>query len=274
VNQVKLSGVASTRVCDEYNQHLDKPKLEVCNLFKSYGTKNKQLTILQNINLQINKGEFVCIVGASGCGKSTLMNILAGLVAPTLGEIKVDDEVVLGPGSDRGMVFQSYTLYPWLTVANNISFGSKLRRLSSAQRQERVAYFLGVVGLTKFAKSYPNQLSGGMKQRCAIARALANEPEVLLMDEPFGALDCQTKEQMQQFLREMWQKTGTTICTITHDVEEAVFLSQRVYVMSAHPGEIKTEIAIALPADRDVDIKLTPKFTDIKRQIIYSLRDC
>lgn len=273
MSQVKLSRATHSQVSEEYNQHLDKPKLEVCNLSKSYGRKDKQLTILQNVSLQIHKGEFVCIVGASGCGKSTLMNIIAGLIAPTSGEIKVDDEIVLGPGSDRGMVFQSYTLYPWLTVANNISFGSKLRRLSSAQRQERVAYFLGVVGLTKFAKSYPNQLSGGMKQRCAIARALANEPEVLLMDEPFGALDCQTKEQMQQFLREMWQKTGTTICTITHDVEEAVFLSQRVYVMSAHPGKVKTEIEINLPADRDVDIKLTPKFTDIKREIIYSLRE-
>jgi ABC-type nitrate/sulfonate/bicarbonate transport system ATPase subunit len=273
VNQVRLSDATNERVAEKYKQDF-KPKLEVCNLTKSYGTKNNQLTILKNINLQIRQGEFVCIVGASGCGKSTLMNTIAGLVAPTSGEIKVDDRVVLGPGSDRGMVFQSYTLYPWLTVAGNIGFGSKLRRLSSAQRQQKIAYFLEVVGLTKFSKSYPNQLSGGMKQRVAIARALANEPEVLLMDEPFGALDCQTKEQMQQFLRETWQQTGTTICTITHDVEEAVFLSQRIYVMSAHPGEIKTEIAIALPEDRDVDIKLTSKFTEIKRQIIYSLRDC
>ena len=276
MNQVKSSASTSNCGSGQYLQqnNLASPKLEVCNLSKTYGAKNKQLTILQNINLQIHKSEFVCIVGASGCGKSTLMNMIAGLVAPTSGEIKVDNEVVLGPGSDRGMVFQSYTLYPWLTVAGNISFGSKLRSLSSTQRKQKVDYFLGVVGLTAFAKSYPNQLSGGMKQRVAIARALANEPEVLLMDEPFGALDCQTKEQMQQFLREMWQQTNTTICTITHDVEEAVFLSQRVYVMSAHPGEIKTEIAIALPAERDVDIKLTPKFTDIKRQIIYSLRDC
>lgn len=276
MNPVSSSASTNVRVSGAYTQknNLEKPKLELCNLSKSYGTKKSQLTVLQNINLQIYKSEFVCIVGASGCGKSTLMNIIAGLVAPTSGEIKVDDEVVLGPGSDRGMVFQSYTLYPWLTVADNISFGSKLRSLPSAQRQQKVAYFLQVVGLTKFAKSYPNQLSGGMKQRCAIARALANEPEVLLMDEPFGALDCQTKEQMQQFLREMWQQTNTTICTITHDVEEAVFLSERVYVMSAHPGEINTEIAIALPADRDVDIKLTPEFTEIKRQVICSLRNC
>lgn len=181
MNQVSLSASTKTGVSDRYSQQnkLDKPKLEICNLSKSYG-KNNQVTVLQNINLQIHKSEFVCIVGASGCGKSTLMNIIAGLVAPTTGEIKVDDEVVLGPGSDRGMVFQSYTLYPWLTVAGNISFGSKLRHLSSAQRKQKVAYFLQVVGLSQYAKSYPNQLSGGMKQRVAIARALANEPEVLL----------------------------------------------------------------------------------------------
>ena len=144
MNQIKLSGAANTLVSDEYNQYLNKPKLEVCNLSKSYGTKNKQLTILQNINLQIYKGEFVCIVGASGCGKSTLLNMIAGLVAPTSGEIKVDNEVVFGPGSDRGMVFQSYTLYPWLTVANNISFGSKLRRLSSRSVKKELPIFWGL----------------------------------------------------------------------------------------------------------------------------------
>lgn len=252
---------------------LDKPKLEVCNLSKKFKSQGKQLTVLQDINLKVHKSDFVCVVGASGCGKSTLLNIIAGLMQPSSGEVRVDNEVVLGPGPDRGMVFQGYTLYPWLTVSENVGFGSKLRRLSSSERKQRIAYFLEIVGLTRFAKAYPNQLSGGMKQRVAIARALANEPEVLLMDEPFGALDAQTKEQMQQFLLDMWKQTNTTIYMITHDVEEAVFLSQRVYVMSAHPGLIKEEIAIALPEHRDVEIKLEREFMEMKRQVLRCLRD-
>jgi len=250
------------------------PKLEVSSLSKSFPSQGKSFAVLQNINFQLYESEFVCVVGASGCGKSTLINIIAGLMQPTSGEVKVDGEIVLGPGPDRGMVFQNYTLYPWLTVAGNIGFGSRLRSLSTKQRNERIAYFLDVVGLTRFAKAYPKQLSGGMKQRVAIARALANEPDVLLMDEPFGALDAQTKEQMQQFLLDLWRQTHTTIWMITHDVEEAVFLSQRVFVMSAHPGEIKQEILVDLPQNRDVEIKLTPEFTAIKREVMHCLRNC
>lgn len=256
-----------------HSSTLDQPKLEVCNLFKSFKHQGKPLVVLQDINLQLYKSEFVCIVGASGCGKSTLLNILAGLVPPTSGEIRVDDEVVLGPGPDRGMVFQSYTLYPWLTVADNIGFGLSLRKMPPAERKQRIAYFLDVVGLTRFAKAYPKQLSGGMKQRVAIARALANEPEVLLMDEPFGALDAQTKEQMQLFLLKLWEQTKTTILMITHDVEEAVFISQRVYVMSAHPGQIKVDIPVTFPPQRDVELKLAPEFIEIKRQVMHALRD-
>ncbi len=252
---------------------VDKPKLEVRALGKTFKQQGKQLTVLQDINLQLHHRELVCIVGASGCGKSTLLNIIAGLAQPSSGEVRVDDDVVLGPGSDRGMVFQSYTLYPWLTVVQNIGFGVKLRSLSKAERKQRIAYFLEVVGLTRFANAYPKQLSGGMKQRVAIARALANEPEVLLMDEPFGALDAQTKEQMQQFLLELWEQTQTTILMITHDVEEAVFLSQRLYVMNTNPGQIKEEIAIALPKSRDVELKLTPEFTGIKRRVMHALRE-
>ncbi len=273
VDDLSKSRIHQVSAKDNHLSVLDKPKLQVCNLSKTFKNQGKQLTVLENINLQLHESEFVCIVGASGCGKSTLLNILAGLIQPSSGEIRVDDEVVPGPGPDRGMVFQNYTLYPWLTVSENVGFGSRLRRLSSSERKQRIAYFLEVVGLTRFAKAYPSQLSGGMKQRVAIARALANEPEVLLMDEPFGALDAQTKEQMQQFLLELWKQTNTTIFMITHDVEEAIFLSQRLYVMSAHPGQIKEEIAIALPEHRDVEIKLTPKFTDIKRQVMHSLRD-
>jgi NitT/TauT family transport system ATP-binding protein len=249
-------------------------KLEVRDLFKSYGVKgNQKLMVLQDINFKLYPREFVCLVGSSGCGKSTLLNIVAGLIKPTAGEVLVDGKVVTGPGSDRGMVFQGYTLYPWLTVAQNIAFGLQLRKLPKSEQRERVAYFLNVVGLTQFANSHPKQLSGGMKQRVAIARALANEPAVLLMDEPFGALDAQTKEQMQQFLMELWEQTHTTVLMITHDVEEAIFLSQRIYVMSSRPGQIKLEVPIALPEHRDLEMKLSSKFIGIKRDIIHALRD-
>ena len=250
-------------------------KLEVQDICKSYSIRGKQkITVLQEINLQILPREFVCLVGASGCGKSTLLNIMAGLIPPSSGEVFVDGKPVTGkPGSDRGMVFQGYTLYPWLTVAQNVAFGLQFQKMPKLEQRERVRYFLDVVGLGKFANSYPKQLSGGMKQRVAIARALANEPALLLMDEPFGALDAQTKEQMQEFLLELWEKTHITIVMITHDVEEAIYLSQRVYVMGTHPGRIKLEIPIQLPEHRDLDIKLSSEFVEIKRQIIHNLRD-
>jgi ABC-type nitrate/sulfonate/bicarbonate transport system ATPase subunit len=248
------------------------PKMEVCGVYKSFQVQGKPLMVLQNIDLQLYPGEFICLVGASGCGKSTLLNIVAGLDSPSAGQIVVDGEPVTGPGSDRGMVFQGYTLYPWLTVSNNIAFGLKLRGMRRAEIRERVSYYLDVVGLTPFAKAYPKQLSGGMKQRVAIARALANEPQVLLMDEPFGALDAQTKEQMQQFLLELWERTHTSVMMITHDVEEAIFLSQRIYVMSRSPGRIKLEVPVNLPLDRDLEIKLSAEFVAIKRDIIHALR--
>ena len=170
------------------------------------------------------------------------------------------------------MVFQNYTLFPWLSVADNIGFGLDLKKTPKARRKEIVSYYLEIIGLTQFANAYPKQLSGGMKQRVAIARALANEPELLLLDEPFGALDAQTKEQMQEFLLDLWDKTHITVLMITHDVEEAIFLSQRIYVMSAHPERIQQEIEIDLPAQRDLDLKLTERFIDHKRQVLQALR--
>jgi NitT/TauT family transport system ATP-binding protein len=250
------------------------PKMEIRDLYKSYSVKGRELPVLEAVNLQIFPREFICLVGASGCGKSTLLNVAAGLMAPSAGQVLVDGVDVTGrPGSDRGMVFQGYTLYPWLTVFQNVAFGLELRKLPKVEQKERVSYFLEVVGLTQFASAYPKQLSGGMKQRVAIARALANEPEVLLMDEPFGALDAQTKEQMQQFLLELWEKTHTTVLMITHDVEEAIFLSQRIYVMSARPGRLKQEFVIDLPEHHDLEIKLTPEFIGFKRDIIHALRE-
>jgi NitT/TauT family transport system ATP-binding protein len=248
------------------------PKLEVENISKVYPGKGKQLlTVLQDINIKIFSREFICLVGTSGCGKSTLLNIIAGLLPPSTGEVLVDGQSVTGrPGSDRGMVFQGYTLYPWLTVAQNVAFGLQFQGMSKADQKNQVNYFLNVVGLENFANNYPKQLSGGMKQRVAIARALANEPAVLLMDEPFGALDAQTKEQMQEFLLELWEKTHVTVLMITHDVEEAIYLSQRIYVLGL--GQVKGEIPIRLPEHRELDIKLSPEFVDIKRQVITMMR--
>lgn len=251
----------------------DQPKLEIRHLSKSYSVKGKQLIVLQDINFKLKPREFVCLLGGSGCGKSTLLNIIAGLISPSAGQILVNGQVVLGPGADRGMVFQGYTLYPWLTVAQNIAFGLQLQNLPRLDQRERVSYYLDIVGLTKFAHAYPKQLSGGMKQRVAIARALANQPEVLLMDEPFGALDAQTKEQMQQFLIELWERTHVTVLMITHDIEEAIFLAQRVYIMGSDSGQLKLEVPIQLPEHRHLQLKLSPEFLDIKRTIVHVLRD-
>lgn len=249
-------------------------KLAVQQICKSYPLRGqREFQVLRDVSFEIFPGEFVCLVGASGCGKSTLLNIVAGLTSPSSGQVIVDGQCVTGrPGSDRGMVFQGYTLYPWLTVAENVAFGLQFQHMPKPEQRDRVRYFLEVVGLWHFANNYPKQLSGGMKQRVAIARALANEPAVLLMDEPFGALDAQTKEQMQEFLLDLWEKTHVTVLMITHDVEEAIYLSQRVYVMGVSPGHVKLEIPIPLGEHRELDIKLAPEFVAIKRQIIQALR--
>ncbi len=247
--------------------------LKVSNLNKEFKTKKGVIVALENINLHIEKGEFVCVVGASGSGKSTLLRLVAGLEFPTSGKIAVDNQTVLGPGADRGMVFQKYTLYPWMNVQKNVEFGMKLLQIEPKERRELASYYLNIVGLTSFAKSLPKELSGGMKQRVAIARALATNPKILLMDEPFGALDIQTKENMQQFLLEIWRKTGCTILMITHDVREAVFLSQRIYVLSTQPGTIKQEFNINLPGDRNYRIKRQPSFYQQTDEIMDLLRN-
>lgn len=246
--------------------------LEVTHLYKQFPTARGSITALKDINLHVEDGEFVCAVGASGSGKSTLLRLIAGLEMPTAGEVRVDGVLVTGPGADRGMVFQNYTLYPWMTVADNVGFGLKLQGVSKQQRREQVSYYLDVVGLAKFADVLPKQLSGGMKQRVAIARALASRPKILLMDEPFGALDVQTKETMQQFLLQLWQRTNISILMITHDVEEAVFLAQRLYVLSAHPGTVEREIVINLPLERDHQIRRQPAFQHYREEVLDLLR--
>jgi NitT/TauT family transport system ATP-binding protein len=246
--------------------------LEISDLYKQFKTKQGPLLALKAINMHVETGELVCAVGASGSGKSTLLRLVAGLDAPTSGSITVDGVEVIGPGSDRGMVFQKYTLYPWMTVQKNVESGLKFQGMEPGQRRQRASYYLDMVGLAPFAKSLPKELSGGMKQRVAIARALACQPKILLMDEPFGALDVQTKETMQLFLLDLWQRTKCTILMITHDVEEAVFLAQRIYVMTARPGTIKQEVKVELPPDRYYELKREQRFLDYKNHIVDMLR--
>jgi NitT/TauT family transport system ATP-binding protein len=245
--------------------------LQINNLNKHFPTKQGNLVVLKDIDMAIEQGEFICAVGASGSGKSTLLRQIAGLDSPTSGEVKIDGERVTGPGPDRGMVFQHYTLYPWMSVQHNTEFGLKLQGVPKKQRREQASYYLNVVGLTKFARSLPKDLSGGMKQRVAIARALASEPKVLLMDEPFGALDIHTKESMHEFILDLWRRTNVTIFMITHDVEEAVFLSNRIYALGARPGTVRKEMSIHLP-ERTHTVKRHSRFHDYRDELMELMR--
>lgn len=237
------------------------------NITKIYESKKGQTLAIDNVSFDIQQNEFVSIVGPSGCGKSTLLRMIAGLDEPSSGKIMLNDRILSGPGADRGMVFQGYTLFPWMTVEENIAFGLKLKKKPKAEIDEIVGKYLELIELTQFRKSYPKELSGGMKQRVAIARALANSPEVILMDEPFGALDPQTKASMQLLMREIWQVERPTVIFITHDIEEAVFLSKRVYVMSARPGRIKEEVPIYLPYKRTLELKDTQEFIELRKKV-------
>ncbi len=245
--------------------------LEINNLNKQFQTKNGTLIVLKDINMLIAQGEFICAVGASGSGKSTLLRQIAGLDRPTSGEVMIDGKPITGPGPDRGMVFQHYTLYPWMSVQENAEFGLKLQGVPKKERREQASYYLNVVGLTQFAKALPKELSGGMKQRVAIARALASEPKVLLMDEPFGALDVHTKEAMHEFMLDLWRRTNITIFMITHDVEEAVFLSNRIYALGARPGTVRKEMLINLP-NRSHTVKRHSTFHDYRDELMDLLR--
>ena len=227
---------------------------------------------LQATNLSVAENDFITILGPSGCGKSTLLRMVAGLDTPTSGRIALDGHTVSGPGADRGMVFQSYTLFPWLTVRDNVCFGINERGLPRAQQLEIAQSYIGKVGLVGFEHHYPKQLSGGMQQRTALARALANGPRMLLMDEPFGALDHQTRELMQELLLGIWEAERTTVLFVTHDIDEAVFMGSRVVVMSARPGRIKLDRAIELPHPRHYSVKTSPVFADIKAELVEQVR--
>jgi nitrate ABC transporter ATP-binding subunit len=235
---------------------------------KRFAVGDDEVEALAPVDLTIPRGEFVCMIGASGCGKSTLLRIIAGFEEPTTGQVSIDGKPVTGPGSDRGMVFQDYALFPWMTVRQNISFGPRQRHLPREQIDKTTDEFVKMVGLERFADRYPNQLSGGMKQRVAIARVLANNANILLMDEPFGALDALTREQLQNELLQIWKRTGVTTIFVTHSVEEAVLLADRVLVMSAGPGRIDSDFRIDLARPRDVS---SPEFNALRRDIARRL---
>jgi len=228
---------------------------------------------VESLDLTVREKEFVCIVGPSGCGKSTMLRVVAGLVRPSTGEVILNGRSVVEPGADRGMVFQSYTLFPWLTVQGNVEFGPRLRDVPDAERAAAARRYIDLVGLRGFEQSYPKELSGGMMQRAAIARSLANDPEILLMDEPFGALDAQTRALMQELLLNVWQQTRKTVLFVTHDIEESILLGDRVYIMTARPGRIKEEVAISLPRPRTVEVVDSEAFIRLRRYIHQSIRE-
>ncbi|HEV7760814.1 MAG TPA: ABC transporter ATP-binding protein [Acidimicrobiales bacterium] len=244
-------------------------KLTIRELVKVFpgGRKSDDVVALGGVDVHVDAGELVSLVGTSGCGKSTLLRIAAGLEQATSGEVLVDGEPVIGPGPDRGMIFQNYSLFPWLNVSQNIAFGLGIAGMGRAQRRERVDELLAIMGLTEHSRRLPKELSGGMRQRVAIARALAPEPDVLLLDEPFGALDAQTRLSMHEFLRSVWRRTGATILLVTHDVDEAVYLSSRVYVLHAHPGRIVEQIAMPFEPGLGPAVKRSPQFLDVRDEI-------
>jgi len=248
-------------------------KLQIQNLSKVYRSGGHEVVAIDEINLAVRNKEFATILGPSGCGKSTLLRIVAGLMKPTRGVVRLDGAAISGPGRDRGMVFQSYTLFPWLTVMENIQFGLGLSGVAKAEQEQIAGEFVERVGLRGFESAYPKALSGGMKQRVAIARALATNPAVLLLDEPFGALDAQTRALMQEFLTQMWEDLHKTILFVTHDVEEAIFLSDRVFVMTARPGRTKAEIEIPLDRPRSYELKATETFLELKREALSLIRE-
>ncbi len=248
------------------------PKISFRNVRKTFEIAGQiSFTALEGLTLDIQDGEFITVVGPSGCGKSTAMNIAAGLTPPTTGQVLVDNVPVKGPGPERGVIFQQYALFPWLSVRENVEFGLKIAGHPKQERRQIADHFIDLVGLTDFANSLPKMLSGGMKQRCAIARAYAVNPKILLMDEPFGALDALTRVQLQDQLLTMWSKERRTVMFITHDVDEAVYLASRVVVMAARPGRLHKVVNVDLPYPRTEDIRLSPEFSALRNEVWRSV---
>jgi sulfonate transport system ATP-binding protein len=251
---------------------VDTGLVEIDRVTVIFGKGRKAHKAIEKTSIRVEPGEFVCVLGPSGCGKSTLLNALAGYVKPNSGEVRVDGEVVSGPGPDRGMVFQQYSLFPWKTVKDNVAFGPRVAGQPYGVAEAIANTFLEMVGLTHVANRYPAELSGGMQQRVGIARALANYPRVLLMDEPFGALDAQTRQMMQENLLNIWSEFGTTVVFITHDIDEAIFLADRVLIMSAGPGRMIADLAVELPRPRLPEVTADPAFVEFKRLCMTYVR--
>ena len=259
--------IVAEKPVNHIEANLANSKIYCTDVKKVYHSAKGDTLAMENVNINVLENEFVCIVGPSGCGKSTLLRMIAGLDEISGGDIIIQDRNIIGPGADRGMVFQAYTLFPWMTVADNIKFGLKLRKVPKYEQEPPADKYSKVIKLEKCPNSYPKELSGGMKQRVAIARALANSPEVLLMDEPFSALDPQTKADMQLLMRQIWQVEKPTVLFVTHDIEEAVFLSSKIYVLTSRPGTVKKEVPVFLPYDRDLSLKDTEQFIKIRKEV-------
>ena len=245
-------------------------RIQVENVEKSFGVNGHAMPALVDATLEIQAGEFVCLLGPSGCGKSTLLNIVAGFMPPTRGRVLVDGRPVTGPGRERGVVFQEYALFPWRTAIENVEFGPMIQGVSRAERRATAREYLSLVGLAEHEDKYPRELSGGMKQRVAIARALANHPSVLLMDEPFGALDAQTREVMQEELLRIWEQDKKTVVFVTHSISESIFLADRIVVMATQPGTIKEIVDVALPHPRE---RSSAEFVALEREIKRLVRE-
>lgn len=264
-----MSGSSPGTECDE-----PMTALAVADVSRSFpGLRGGSPTqALLPVSLAVGDNDFITILGPSGCGKSTLLRIVAGLDRPSGGVVRLGDQVVAGPGPDRGMVFQSYTLFPWLSVKENICFGLREKGVAQAEQDRIAAHYIDKVGLRGFESHYPKMLSGGMQQRTAIARALANDPKILLLDEPFGALDNQTRALMQELLLSIWEADRKTVLFVTHDIEEAIFMANRVVVMTARPGRIKADIKVPLPHPRHYTVKTSPEFSVLKAQLTEEIR--
>ncbi len=260
-----------------FDKIYDRPViLEAKQLTQKFKHGKTERTILNGLDLKIHKREFICVIGPSGCGKSTFSRVVAGLDPYTSGELLVDDKPITGPSPERGMVFQGYTLFPWKTVKENIMFGPKMKGQSNVSAEAQAREWINIIGLEKYQDQYPHQLSGGMKQRVAIARALVNEPKVLLMDEPFGALDPYTRQKMQRHLMDLWQNIDITIIFVTHDMDEAILLADRIVALKANPGEIKEIIEVDLPRPRHPDLMQTPEFKKLRQhvdQLVHAQED-
>jgi NitT/TauT family transport system ATP-binding protein len=248
-------------------------RLDIRDLRKTFPAKKGPVEALGGVSMGLRENEFVTLVGTSGCGKSTLLSVVAGLIEQTSGQVQVDGHPVTGPGRDRGVVFQTYTLFPWLSARQNVEFALQGEKMNRAERRDVALEHLAMVGLGAREDAYPHELSGGMKQRVAIARALCYRPRILLMDEPFGALDAQTRLLMQELLTRIWESHRLTVLFVTHDVDEAVFISDRVVVMTNRPGTIKEEVLVDLPRPRAFELQTTPEFLDLRSRVLSSIRE-